>query len=250
MTFVIDPDDMYVEVVNDGLDLDPQRPLILTEQAAGRVPPGSMGCRGLPAPALARTAHEQRGILAMAVSSFMVPLGAPAPDFALPSVDGATVRRADFADASALLVAFMSNHCPYVRHVEAAFAALTREFPELAVVAVCSNDTNVAPDDSPADLRAQVGRTGWEFPYLIDADQSVATAYRAACTPDFYLYDAAGRLAYRGSFDDSTPGNRRPVTGARLRAAVVDVLAGRPVPEPHHPSMGCSIKWTPGNEPA
>jgi peroxiredoxin len=186
----------------------------------------------------------------MAVSSFMVPLGTPAPDFALPSAEGATVHRSDFKDAPALLVAFLSNHCPYVRHVEQAFAELTREFPALAVVAVCSNDTGVSPDDSPADLRAQAERTGWTFPYLIDADQSVAKAYRAACTPDFFLYDSGGQLAYRGSLDDSTPGNGRPVTGFRLRAAITDVLASRPVPEPHHPSMGCSIKWTPGNEPA
>ncbi|MEU4684102.1 thioredoxin family protein [Streptomyces xinghaiensis] len=186
----------------------------------------------------------------MPVSSFMVPLGTPAPDFALPSLDGRTVRRGDFAGAPALLVAFMSNHCPFVRHLEKHFGELVAEFPRLAAVAVCSNDTRVAPDDGPDGLRDQAGRAGWDFPYLLDTGQRAALAYRAACTPDFFLYDADDRLVYRGSFDDSTPGNGRPVTGARLRTAVEQVLAGLPVPEPHHPSMGCSIKWSPGNEPA
>ncbi|MEU4727678.1 thioredoxin family protein [Streptomyces sp. NPDC023588] len=186
----------------------------------------------------------------MAVSSFMVPLGTPASDFSLPALGGGTVSLADHAGAPALLVAFVSNHCPFVKHLEKALGAFAEEFPQLAVVAVCSNDTSVAPDDGPQGLREQVARTGWTFPYLIDADQSVARAYRAACTPDFFLYGPDGALVYRGSFDDSTPGNGRPVTGERLRAAVTDTLAGRPVPEPHHPSMGCSVKWTPGNEPS
>lgn len=186
----------------------------------------------------------------MAVSSFMVPLGSPAPDFALPSLDGRTVRRDDFADRPALLVAFLCNHCPYVRHLESDLGKLLHAYPQLGVVGVCSNDIAVAPDDGPEGLRGQAQRVGWEFPYLIDAEQEVAKAYRAACTPDFFLYDARQELAYRGAFDGSTPGNGQPVTGERLRAAIEEVLAGRPVPEPHQPSMGCSIKWRPGNEPA
>lgn len=185
----------------------------------------------------------------MAVSSFMVPLGTPAPDFTLPSVDGEDVRLSDFADAPALLVAFLSNHCPYVKHLEKELTEAVERYPDCAVVAVCSNDTGIAPDDSVPDLRAQTERTGWRFPYLVDADQSVAKTYRAACTPDFFLYDAERRLAYRGAFDDSTPGNGQPVTGALLSAAIESVLAGGTVPEPHRPSLGCSIKWSEGNEP-
>ncbi|MEU0600376.1 thioredoxin family protein [Streptomyces sp. NPDC006393] len=187
----------------------------------------------------------------MPVSSFMVPLGTPAPELALPSVGGdGDVRLADFHGAPALLVAFLSNHCPFVRHLEKELGEVAGEFPECAVVGVCGNDPGVSPDDGVEGLRAQLARTGWSFPYLVDADQSVTRAYRAACTPDFFLYDADRRLAYRGSFDDSTPGNGRPVTGERLRTALRQVLAGEPVPEPHHPSMGCSIKWSPENEPA
>ncbi|GLW70767.1 thioredoxin family protein [Kitasatospora phosalacinea] len=186
----------------------------------------------------------------MPVSSFMVPLGTPAPDFDLPGTDGRRSTSADFADSPALLVAFLSNHCPFVRHLEKAVGEFAAEFADLAVVAMCANDTGIAPDDDLPGLRAQLARTGWSFPYLVDADQSTALAFRAACTPDFFLYGPERTLRYRGAFDDSTPGNGRPVTGALLRAAVGEVLAGRPVPEPHRPSMGCSIKWSPGNEPA
>ncbi|MFD7003210.1 thioredoxin family protein [Streptomyces mirabilis] len=186
----------------------------------------------------------------MPVSSFMVPLGTLAPDFALPAVDGRTVTLAGQAAAHALLVAFVSNHCPFVKHLEKELGLLAAESAELAMVAVCSNDMGIAPDDGPSGLRDQVVRAGWNFPYAIDADQATARAYRAACTPDFFLYGADRTLVYRGSFDDSTPGNGRPVTGDRLRAAVTAALAGQSVPEPHHPSMGCSVKWSPGNEPA
>ena len=185
----------------------------------------------------------------MAVSSFMVPLGTPAPDFALPCLDGTTIRRDDFADAPALLVMFLSNHCPYVRHIETALGALIREYPQLGAVAICSNDTENYPDDAAPYLREQRARAGFTFPYLIDESQQVAKDYRAACTPDFFLYDRNGALAYRGAFDYSTPGNGKPVTGELLRAAIDNVLAGKPVPEPHKPSLGCSIKWRPGNEP-
>jgi peroxiredoxin len=179
----------------------------------------------------------------VAVSSFMVPLGTPAPDFALPDLNGKTVRRDDLAGAPALLVAFLCNHCPYVRHVEAELGEVLRDFPDLAVVGVCTNDTDAYPDDRPERLAEQAERSGWTFPYLVDGDQSVGRAYNAACTPDFFLYDAERALAYRGAFDESTPGNGKPVTGALLKGAIEHVLAGNSVPEPHQPSMGCSIKW-------
>jgi peroxiredoxin len=185
----------------------------------------------------------------MAVSSFMVPLGTPAPDFALQSLDGTTVRRDDFADAPALLVMFLSNHCPYVRHLEAELGRLLDAYPHLGVVGICSNDTDNYPDDAAKYLREQRARAGWNFPYLVDESQQVAKDYRAACTPDFFLYGRDGKLAYRGAFDWSTPGNGKPVTGELLRAALDAVLAGNAVPEPHQPSVGCSIKWRPDNEP-
>lgn len=179
----------------------------------------------------------------MAVPSQMVPLGTPAPDFALPDLSGGTVALADLAEAAALLVIFACNHCPYVKHVETGLGRVLGEYDTLATVAICSNDWTSYPEDAPAKLAEQAERAGWRFPYLLDETQDVARAYRAACTPDFFLYDAGRRLAYRGSMDDSTPGNGKPVTGDRLRAALDLVLAGRTVPEPHVPSMGCSIKY-------
>jgi peroxiredoxin len=179
----------------------------------------------------------------MAVSSLMVPLGTPAPEFALPDLTGTTVRLDDLGTAPALLVAFLCNHCPYVRHIEAELGRLLAGYPNLAVVGVCTNDVEAYPDDRPDRLVTQARRAGWTFPYLLDTGQDVGRAYSAACTPDFFLYDGQRRLAYRGAFDQSTPGNGLPVTGDLLRAAVEHVLAGEPVPEPHRPSMGCSIKW-------
>ncbi|MDQ1292177.1 MAG: hypothetical protein QG608_54 [Actinomycetota bacterium] len=179
----------------------------------------------------------------MAVPSQMVPLGTEMPDFALPDVTGATVRSADFAGAPALLVAFLCNHCPYVRHLEIGLGQVVARSTGLAAVGVCSNDAHAYPDDRPEALAEQSARAGWTFPYLVDADQRLARDVRAACTPDFFLYDAQRRLAYRGAFDPSTPGNGLPVTGESLGAAIGHVLAGRPVPEPHAPSLGCSIKW-------
>jgi peroxiredoxin len=173
----------------------------------------------------------------------MVPLHTPAPDFALPDLDGRVVRRDDLADGPALLVMFLCNHCPYVRHVEADLGRVLARYPDLSAVGICSNDAASYPDDAPPRLAEQAARAGWTFDYLVDDDQAVARAFQAACTPDFFLYDADRRLAYRGAFDTSTPGNGQPVTGALLEAAVQAVLAGRPVPEPHRPSMGCSIKW-------
>jgi len=179
----------------------------------------------------------------MAVSSLMVPLGTAAPDFALPNTAGTVFQRDDFADAPALLVAFLCNHCPYVRHIETALGELLAGYPDLAVVGVCTNDADAYPDDAPEHLAEQATRAGWRFPYLVDGGQDVGRAYHAACTPDFFLYDVQRALAYRGAFDDSTPGNGKPLTGADLRTAIGLVLAGKAVPEPHRPSMGCSIKW-------
>jgi peroxiredoxin len=186
----------------------------------------------------------------MAASSLMVPLGTPAPDFELASAAGPRVKLADL-DGPALLVVFLSNHCPYVRHVERSLGAVVAEYADrgVAAVGICSNDTENHPDDGPAGMAEQARRAGFGFPYLVDADQQVAAAYRAMCTPDLFVYDADRRLAYRGAFDDSTPRNGQPVTGALLRQAFDHVLRGEPVPEPHRPSMGCSLKWKPGNQP-
>ncbi|BCB90406.1 thioredoxin family protein [Phytohabitans suffuscus] len=186
----------------------------------------------------------------MAVSSFLVPLGTPAPDFALPSVGGAEVKLADVS-APALLVAFLSNHCPYVRHVESALGAFAAEYAGkgLATIGICSNDVVNYPDDGVPGLAGQVERAGFTFPYLVDASQDVAKAYSAACTPDFFLYDGQRRLVYRGAFDEARPKNDVPVTGGLLRAAADAALRGEAVPEPHVPSLGCGIKWRPGNEP-
>jgi peroxiredoxin len=187
----------------------------------------------------------------VAVNSFMVPVGTPAPDFSLPSIGGSKVSPADFAGSPALLVIFLSNHCPYVRRVEAGIGAVTAAYAGrgVATVGISSNDVVNYPDDDAAHLAAQAERAGFTFPYLIDETQEVAAAFRAACTPDFFLYDAGRRLAYRGQFDDARPSNDLPADGASLRAALDKVLAGEPVPEPHRPSLGCNIKWKPGNEP-
>jgi peroxiredoxin len=186
-----------------------------------------------------------------ASSTMRVPLGTPAPDFRLPSVTGGEVALDDLAGSPALLVAFLCNHCPYVRHVESAVGALAAEYEPrgLATVGISPNDVGSHPEDAPEHMVEQIRRAGFGFPYLYDEPQTVAVAYRAACTPDFFLYDADRRLAYRGHFDGSRPGSMTPVTGESLQAAVEQVLAGEPVPEPHPPSMGCSIKWKPGNDP-
>ena len=187
----------------------------------------------------------------MAVSSFMVSLGTPAPAFVLPCLDGQIVNSDDFGPPRPLLVMFLSNHCPYVRHIERVLGSLVAEYSlKVAAVAICSNDTESHPDDGVAGLTDQAHRAGFVFPYLRDDTQRVTLAYRAACTPDFFLYDAERRLAYRGEFDESRPRNNAPVTGKALRAALDLVLAGKPVPEPQVPSIGCGIKWKPGNEPS
>ena len=173
--------------------------------------------------------------------SMMRPLGTPAPEFALPDTGGGLRRLADFADAPLLAVLFLCNHCPYVKHLRDGLIAFAREYMPrgVAVVGINANDPVAYPDDAPDRMAAE----GYPFPYLFDATQQVARAYGAACTPDLFLFDRDRRLAYRGQFDDSRPGNGRPVTGADLRAACDALLAGRPVPEPQMPSIGCNIKW-------
>jgi len=184
-------------------------------------------------------------------ASTMLDLGTTAPDFSLPDTRGRTVSLHDFDDAKALLVVFMCNHCPFVKHVLDHFLELAKEYQAkgVAVVGISANDVESYPDDRP-EMMAKVAREkGFTFPYLYDETQEVAKSYHAACTPDFFLFDADRRLVYRGQMDDSRPGNREPLTGADLRAALDAVLEGRPVPERQRPSMGCNIKWKPGNEP-
>ncbi|MFG1942598.1 thioredoxin family protein [Nonomuraea sp. NPDC048826] len=187
----------------------------------------------------------------MAAHSFMVPLGTPAPPFDLTAVHGGSVSLKDLEGSPATLVIFLSNHCPYVRHIEHGLAELAADYgSRLSIVAICSNDSVHYPDDDPTHLAEQAARAGFTFPYLLDDTQEVAKAYRAACTPDFFLYDSALELAYRGEFDGARPGNTVPVTGASLRAAVDALLAGEPVSDLQAPSLGCGIKWRPGNAPA
>jgi peroxiredoxin len=188
----------------------------------------------------------------VAVPSTMLALGTRAPDFALPDTEGHTVTLADFERAPALLVMFICNHCPYVQHVRGELAKVGREYGEqgVGIVAISSNDVAQYPDDGPEAMGEEKKRAGYTFPYLYDERQAVAQAYRAACTPDLFLFDQARRLVYRGQLDDSRPKSDIPVTGKDLRAALDAVLAGRPVPEIQKPSIGCNIKWKPGNVPA
>ncbi|MGE5127416.1 MAG: thioredoxin family protein, partial [Betaproteobacteria bacterium] len=183
--------------------------------------------------------------------STMLELGTPAPDFRLPDTDGRVVSLADFAGRRALLVMFLCNHCPFVKHVQAELARLAREYQQrgVGVVAISSNDVAQYPEDGPAAMKAEKERAGYAFPYLFDETQEVAKAYRAACTPDLYLFDGERRLAYRGQLDDSRPGNGVPVTGADLRAALEAVLANREPDPKQRASVGCNIKWKPGHEP-
>jgi len=183
--------------------------------------------------------------------STMLPLGTPAPDFNLPDTNGKNIALADFAGAKALVVLFICNHCPYVKHIREGLADFGRDYlgRGAAIVAINSNDVENYPADSPPKMKEEARAAGFTFPYLHDESQRVAQAYRAACTPDIFLFDAQRRLAYRGQFDDSRSGNGRPVTGRDLRAALDAVLAGQPAPEPQIPSVGCNIKWKPGNTP-
>ncbi len=188
----------------------------------------------------------------MAVESTMLPLGTEAPEFRLPDFDGNQHALGDYAGAPALVVAFICNHCPYVQHIRAALAHVGRDLQArgAAVVAINSNDAVQYPDDSPDAMRAEAKDAGYTFPYLFDESQQVARSYRAACTPDFFVFDSERKLAYRGQFDDSRPSNGKPATGADLIGAVDALLDGRAVPETQRPSMGCNIKWKAGNEPA
>ncbi|MGA2175254.1 MAG: thioredoxin family protein [Verrucomicrobiota bacterium] len=177
--------------------------------------------------------------------SNMLPLGTAAPDFRLPDTTGKPVSLADFKSAPALAVLFICNHCPYVQHIRAGLAQFGREYQRrgAAIVAINANDVQNYPADSPEKMAEEVKAAGYTFPYLYDESQAVARAYRAACTPDIYLFDKNRKLVYRGQFDDSRPGNGLPVTGADLRAAVDAVLAGKPVAPRQVPSLGCNIKW-------
>jgi thiol-disulfide isomerase/thioredoxin len=183
--------------------------------------------------------------------STMLELGTLLPPFRLPDPSGKVVASDDFKDSPALLVAFICNHCPYVKHLRRELAQFAEDYQGsgLAMVAINANDVSNYPDDSPAKMAEEVEQAGYVFPYLYDESQEVAKAYRAACTPEFYLFDADRRLVYRGQFDDSRPESGRPVTGADLRSAVDALLAGRPLEPDQTPSIGCNIKWKPGNEP-
>ena len=182
--------------------------------------------------------------------STMLSLGTAAPDFRLPDTDGKMVSTSDYP-GKPLLVVFMCNHCPFVKHIREGLAKFARDYQSkgLAVVGINANDVATHPNDSPEKMKEEKKAAGYPFPYLFAASQAVAKAYRAACTPDFFLFDRRQKLAYRGQFDDSRPGNDIPVTGKDLRAAVDAVLADRPVSAEQKPSIGCNIKWKPGNEP-
>jgi peroxiredoxin len=183
--------------------------------------------------------------------STMLALGTEAPGFRLPDTDGGTVALEDFAGQKGLLVMFICKHCPYVKHVRAELARLGRdcEARGVGVVAIASNDVGQYPEDGPAGMKEEKEGAGYSFPYLFDETQEVARAYRAACTPDLFLFDAAMRLVYRGQLDDSRPGNDVPVTGKDLRAAIDAMLEGRPVDARQKASMGCNIKWKPDSAP-
>lgn len=190
--------------------------------------------------------------MALTPSTMDLPLGTALIPFQLPDTDGKVVSVATLAQKSrATLVIFMCNHCPYVIHIADQLATLAREYMSkgVVVIGVNSNDAQKYPDDAPEKMRLEKAQRGYTFPYVFDEDQAVAKAYRAACTPDFFLFDHAQRLVYRGQFDDARPKSDKPVTGKDLRAALDLVLAQKQPDPQQKPSMGCNIKWRPGNEP-
>lgn len=184
-------------------------------------------------------------------ASTMLPLGTKAPAFSLIGTDGKTVTLDSFQGQKALVVVFMCNHCPYVKHIAPELARLSSEYMAKGVgfVGINSNDTEKYPDDSMEKMVEEARARGYAFPYLLDADQSVAQAYRAACTPDIFVFDGDRKLVYRGQLDDSRPKNDKPLSGSDLRAALDAILGGNSIPEPQKPSIGCNIKWKEGNEP-
>lgn len=190
--------------------------------------------------------------MAATQSTMLLELGAPAPDFHLPDVvTGKTISLDTFAGKKALVVMFICRHCPYVIHVKDELARLGRDYAgkPVGIVAISSNDAEAYPEDAPESLKEMAEQLGFNFPFCYDESQETAKAYAAACTPDFYVFDENRKLVYRGQLDDSRPGNGIPVTGRDLRAAIDAVLEGRPVPAQQKPSLGCNIKWKPGNEP-
>lgn len=190
--------------------------------------------------------------MALTPSTMMLELGAPAPEFHLPDVvSGKTISLETFAGKKALVVMFICRHCPYVVHVKEELARLGRDYADksVGIVAISSNDAQAYPMDAPASLKQMAEELGFNFPFCYDETQETAKAYAAACTPDFYVFDENRKLVYRGQLDDSRPGNGIPVTGRDLRAAIDAVLEGKPAPAVQKPSIGCNIKWRPGNEP-
>ncbi|MDI6447482.1 thioredoxin family protein [Anaerobaca lacustris] len=186
-----------------------------------------------------------------ATASTMLPLGTKAMDFSLPDIEGRIVSLSDFSEGQAMVVVFMCNHCPFVKHVIDGLVDLVGDYQGkgVAFIAINANDVETYPDDRPEKMAEFARQKGFTFPYLYDQTQEVAKAYHAACTPDFFVFDGDRDLVYRGQMDDSRPGNNEPVTGADLRTALDAVLEGRPAPDEQRPSMGCNIKWQPGNEP-
>jgi peroxiredoxin len=185
--------------------------------------------------------------------STMLALGTPLPDFTLADVTtGRPLSPATFADCPALLVMFICRHCPYVKHLQRELTALANEYVAkgVGVLAVSSNDAAAYPEDAPESLKAMAQELGFQFPYAYDETQEVAKAFQAACTPDFFVYDRTRKLVYRGQMDDSRPGNGLPVTGQDLRRALDAALAGEPPLDGQKPSVGCNIKWRPGNAPS
>jgi thiol-disulfide isomerase/thioredoxin len=183
--------------------------------------------------------------------STMLALGTELPSFSLPDLDGKMVGDRDFSNADALVVAFICPHCPYVKHVRQAFVRFAKDYQprNVAIVAINANDAVAFPEDDPAGMRREAAAAGFTFPYLYDESQQVARTFRAACTPDFFVFDRGRRLAYRGQFDASRPNGTTPVTGGDLRAALDALLGGQTVPSEQRPSVGCNIKWRRDNRP-